>query len=57
MKVILGVEGGATKTTSIVVNSESEILGIESAGPSSLYAVDRREVKENLKLAIEKSVE
>jgi N-acetylglucosamine kinase-like BadF-type ATPase len=57
MVLILGIDSGATKTTSVIANEDGEILGTGEAGPSNYQVVGIAYTSENIKLSIEKAIE
>jgi glucosamine kinase len=54
--LILGLDGGATKTNCIIINEEYEILGISSSGPCNYHAVGIDIAKKNIEEAIRNSL-
>jgi N-acetylglucosamine kinase len=54
--LILGLDGGATKTNCIIINEKYEIFGIGSSGPCNYHAVGIDIAKKNIEEAIRKSL-
>ncbi|MEM1575475.1 MAG: BadF/BadG/BcrA/BcrD ATPase family protein [Nitrososphaerota archaeon] len=50
--LILGLDGGATKTNCIIINEKYEIIGIGSSGPCNYHAVGIENAKKNIEEAI-----
>lgn len=53
--LILGVDGGATKTICSIVNEKKELLGTGKAGPSNFYHIGTEKAKENVKLSVNRA--
>lgn len=54
--LILGIEGGGTKTYCVIADCKGRILSVGKAGPSNLSHVDTYTFKNNLLLAYERAI-
>jgi N-acetylglucosamine kinase-like BadF-type ATPase len=54
---VLGVDGGGTKTTAIVLDRDGAVLGRGQAGPSNRYAVGDATAGEELRRAIQAALQ
>lgn len=50
--LILGLDGGATKTNCIIINEKYEIIGIGSSGPCNYHTIGINTAKKNIEEAI-----
>jgi len=54
--LVLGVDGGATKTVCVVADGEFRVLGAGLAGPSNYHVVGVEEARKNVDLAVRQAV-
>ncbi|MDN4075986.1 BadF/BadG/BcrA/BcrD ATPase family protein [Fictibacillus terranigra] len=52
MSLVLGVDGGGTKTRAVVVDEKGNVIGSGMNGPSDYDAVGMEQAKENLQVAV-----
>lgn len=50
--LVLGVDGGSTKTVCAIINEKLEVLGVGKAGPSNYHNVGVKKARKNVELAI-----
>lgn len=54
--LVLGVDGGATKTVCVVADGEFRVLGAGLAGPSNYHVVGVEEARKNVDLTVKQAV-
>ncbi|MBS7607391.1 MAG: BadF/BadG/BcrA/BcrD ATPase family protein [Candidatus Bathyarchaeia archaeon] len=54
-KLILGVDGGATKTLCVIANDNFQIVGIGSAGPCNYNVIGVEKARMNVELAVQRA--
>ena len=53
MKIVLGIDGGGSRTRAALMNEDGRVIGTGEAGPSNLHAVPRETATENIRLAVQ----
>lgn len=53
--LILGVDGGATKTICSIIDEKKELFGAGKAGPGNFYHIGTEEAKENVELSVKRA--
>jgi len=54
-KLLLGVDGGGTKTTALIISSDGKILGKGKSGSTDIFNTSSKEVRENIETAINRA--
>jgi len=56
MKNVLGIDGGGTKTTCVLMNEKGAVIGRGEAGPSNYQSIGIEGAKQSIQLAIKQAI-